>query len=105
MLLQRHSDGSWRTANGFAIVVMLRGSGKVADGSMRVFEFVAGHYAPPIRIVWEGDAAVIDATLLPVMIANGYARNLTEEEAAATIRTPRQSGAPRGPRARRTRNP
>jgi hypothetical protein len=84
----KHSDGSWRDAKGFAAVVMLRKSGQIGgDPPQNVFEFVVDHYGPPIRIIWRADmeATLVDPTYLAAMIQNGYARNLTDAEAASAV--------------------
>lgn len=84
MQLTKHTDGSWRSSDGYAAVVMLRTSGTDADGNS-VFEFVVDHFGPPIRIVWHGDATLVDARFAPKLIAKGWARNLSEQEAHAAV--------------------
>lgn len=81
MSLTKHADGSWRTPDGYGVVVMLRSSGKTEDGKS-LFDFVADQFAAPIRIVWDGDATVIDAAYLHLLTSRKWARNLTDEEAA-----------------------
>ncbi len=85
MALEKHSDGSWRDPRGFVAVVMQRTS--FTEGNpphTNIFNFVAGHFEPPHTVRWpiDAEATLVDPSVINTMITEGYARHLTDEEAA-----------------------
>lgn len=79
----QRSDGLWEDGKGNFAAHMLTHSG--IEGENKFFTFRSDMVAPATKVVWpaDNDVAVFNHTLARALIRRGYARTVTDEEAAA----------------------
>lgn len=79
--LHRHSNGSAVTLSDETAVSLKRITGRRESG-VKYFEFFSSPTAEKTTIEWTGDVAVIPTLTAKVLLANGYAENISELQLA-----------------------